>query len=68
LVDITSHSKKFGFGTGDVNYVIDSLGDGVIMGVYMRYQYSNVILDASIYDYNGSIKGELDASMTMLLS
>jgi len=68
LVDITSHSKKFSFGTGDVNYVIDSLGDGVIMGVYMRYRYSNVILDASIYDYNGSIKGKLDALMTMLSS
>jgi len=53
LVDTAPYGKKFSFSAGDVNHVMDSLGDGVIMGVYVQYWYSNVVLDANISDYNG---------------
>ena len=58
LVDITPNGKEFYFGTGNVNHMMDSLGNGVIVGMYMQYKCSNVIFDTGICDNNGS-RGEV---------
>ena len=70
LVDTTPHGEKFSFCAGDVDYMMDVLGNRVIMGVYMWYWYSNVILDVSICDYNGSRRGTwcLDDHVVKLMS
>ena len=44
LVDTTPHGKKFSFSTGDVDHMINSLDNGIIMDVYVQYWYSNVIV------------------------
>ena len=52
-----SYSSSFqeaSFSTSDVNYVVDSLGNGVIVSVHMWYRCSNFILDASICNYYSS--------------
>ena len=54
LVDIAPNGKEFCFSTGDMNHVMDSLGDRVIEGVHMQYRCSDVILDTSICDNDGS--------------
>ena len=56
LVDTTSNDKKFSFNAGDVNCMVDSLGNRSIVSMCIQYRYSNVI-DASICDYNGSSRG-----------
>ena len=54
LVDTIPDSKKFHFGTGNVNHMVGSLDDGTIVGMHMRNRYSNVVFNAGIYNYNGS--------------
>jgi len=57
LVDTAPHGEKFGFSTSDIDCVMDSLGNGIIMCVYVWYRYSNIILDTSISNYYGSRRG-----------
>jgi len=57
LVDTTPNSKELCFSTGNINYMIDSLGNGVIVCMHMRYRCSNVIFDASICDNNSGREG-----------
>ena len=54
LVDTISDSKKFCFSACDMNYMMNNLCDGSIMGVCMWYRCSNIVLDASIWGYNSS--------------
>ena len=70
LVDTAPHSKKFSFGAGDMDHVMNSLDNGIIMSVCMRYWCSNIILDTSICDYNGSRRGTwcLDDHVIKLMS
>jgi len=51
LVDTLPNGEEFGFGTSNMNCMVNSLGNGVIVSVRMRYRCSNFILDASICDY-----------------
>jgi len=37
LIDITSNSKEFGFSCCDVNYVMNSLNDLLVLNVDMSY-------------------------------
>ena len=70
LVDTAPNDKKLCFSTGNMNYMVDSLGDRVVVGVHMQYRCSNIILDASISDYNSSRRGgwQLDNYVVKLLS
>ena len=54
LVDSISNSEKFSFGTHDMNSMVNSLGNGMIVSVCVRYRYSSIILDVCIYNHYGS--------------
>ena len=54
LVDPTPNGKKFGFRTRDMNSMVNSLGNRIIVSVCMQYKYSSIILDACICDHYGS--------------
>jgi len=58
LVNTASNSKEFCFGTGDMNRIMDSLGNRVIVCVHMQYKYNNVVFDAGICN-NDSSRGEV---------
>ena len=54
LVDSISDNKKFGFGTHDMNNIVNGLGNRMIVSMCVQYRYSSVILDAHICNYYGS--------------
>jgi len=54
LVDPTPNGEKFSFGTHDMNSMVNSLGNGMIVSVHVQYRCSSVILDTCICDHYGS--------------
>ena len=58
LVDTTPNGKELCFSTSNIDHMIDNLGDGIIVCVYMRYRCSNIIFDTGICD-NNSGRGEV---------
>ena len=49
LVDTTPHDKKFSFGAGDVDHMMNSLGDGVIMDIHMWYLSRSLMMDFILF-------------------
>ena len=51
LINTTSYGEKFGFSRHDVDHMMYSLDDWVVITINVDYQHNNLILDACIY-YN----------------